>query len=248
MPHSLLFFSVFAVAAILHGVTGIGFPILTTAALTLFLPLKAAIVISLFPTLVINGLSFLSGNRPMEVVKSNGALAASSIVGSLLGVQMLFWVNEGVLLLLLVAAVVLYVYASLFGKLTHLVPSLPKTIGYGTVAGLIGGPTNAMSPVVMMYLLSTSEDKNTISQSANLCFLLGKLSQLVVLLSYGEAIFEPKLLTFTLAVTGLSVACLYGGFALRERISVVLFKRIVLVALTLLGASLAAKALLRFLH
>jgi len=245
--HLIFAIAVFAIASVLHGVTGIGFPIMTTAALALFMPLKSAILITLFPTLIINVLSFLSGHKASDVIRSSAPLALSSTVGSLLGVQLLFWVQQSYLLLVLALATFFYVYSAVFREAKIASPSRGGTLAYGMLAGLVGGPTNAMSPVLMMFLLSTSEDKNTISQSANLCFLLGKLSQLVIFSLYGEALFEPKLLSMTLGLTLISVIFLNVGFALRRRISVVRFKHIIIIVLALLAVSLSVKAVTHLL-
>lgn len=240
--HIVFSIVLFAVASVFHGVTGIGFPILTTSALTLFMPLKSAILITLFPTLLINMLSFLSGYKASHVLKNSAPLALSSTVGSLLGTQLLFWVQQSYLLLILAAAVFFYVYTAVFRDIKVISPSRGRTLVYGTFGGLIGGPTNAMSPVLMMFLLSTSDDKNGITQSANLCFLLGRISQLVIFYFYGEAIFEPKLLSFTLGLALISVVFLNVGFYLRRQISVAWFKHIIVMVLALLALSLCVKA------
>lgn len=55
MPDTLLYvlqLMVFAVASLLHGLTGMGFPMIGTIALAMLFPLSKAIAIMAFPSLI----------------------------------------------------------------------------------------------------------------------------------------------------------------------------------------------------
>lgn len=243
MGEGALCLGMFAIAAVLHGATGTGFPIVTTAALMLLLPLKSSIVLLLLPTLVVNLLSIGGEGRLLAVPRGSAALAVASVAGSLLGMRLLFVVDPAWLQLALAMAVgfqLLRARAAPTPRAPGLTPG--RSIAFGFAAGLLGGPTNAMSPVLMTYLLAAVRDKHAVARAANLCFLLGKVSQAAALLWAGERLLDPGLLLFALPASGLAAVFLRYGVALRERMSARLFRRINLTLQGLLAAALLARS------
>ncbi|STZ10013.1 Sulfite exporter TauE/SafE [Moraxella caviae] len=176
----------FAVAAILHGVAGMGFPLITIGALSAPYGLTEAIIIVLVPTAMLNLIAWLGGAGGMgynfrHYLKKYWALVLVSIIGSALGAYLLLIVNTAYLLLALAVVVLWYAITSLLGKKIVLPDTVPSLIGIGFIAGVIGGATNAMSSVLLMYLLSLSDDKNVIIKVGNLCYFVNKLVQVIVL-------------------------------------------------------------------
>lgn len=65
MPDTLLYILqliVFAVASLLHGLTGMGFPMIGTIALAMLFPLPKAIAIMAFPSLIMNFIVLFTNN------------------------------------------------------------------------------------------------------------------------------------------------------------------------------------------
>jgi uncharacterized membrane protein YfcA len=136
--------------------------------------------------------------------------------------------------LVLAAVIGFYVMSSLLGKQIRLPDTKPVLVIVGFSAGVVGGATNAMSTILMMYLLSASDDKNTIAKVGNLCYFLGKIAQIIVLrepimaLSHGE-----WQLIALLSV--LSIAALLVGIRLRRYLPQARFRQLILLILTVLG-------------
>ena len=58
---TLLLVAVFALASLLHGISGLGATLVTTTALASIYPLQHAIVLVIFPSLVVNVMTWLAG-------------------------------------------------------------------------------------------------------------------------------------------------------------------------------------------
>jgi len=97
-----------------------------------------------------------------------------------------------------------------------------------------------------MYLLSASNDKNTIAKVGNMCYFLGKIAQIIVLrepimaLDRGEwqliAVFSV-----------LSVATLLVGIRLRRYLPQARFRQLILLILTVLGLRVGWQGVMAFL-
>ena len=94
MPDTLLYILqliVFAVASLLHGLTGMGFPMIGTIALAMLFPLPKAIAIMAFPSLIMNFIVLFTNNTRGvlgEVAyysKKYWLLALTSLIGSVIG-------------------------------------------------------------------------------------------------------------------------------------------------------------------
>ena len=96
-----------AVAALLHGLSGFGFPMMSTAVLSSAYPLSIAVTLVILPCLLLN-LIMVNADPAHSLLNSIGyyikrywPLMLSSLVGSVLGVKLLLWLNEAYLKLLL---------------------------------------------------------------------------------------------------------------------------------------------------
>ena len=173
-------------------------------------------------------------------------LALTSLLGSLLGAKLLLWIDSAYILLMLAAVIGSFVISSVLGKQIRLPNTKPVLIMVGLSAGIIGGATNAMSTILMMYLLSASDDKNTIAKVGNMCYFLGKIAQIIVLrepimaLSSGEW----QMITF---LTVLSIVALLVGIRLRRYLPQARFRQLILLILTVLGVRVGWQGISAFL-
>lgn len=227
-------------AAVLHGLSGFGFPMVSTAALSLVYPLSTAVAMVIIPCILMN-LSMLKTAQQNSFIKTlkdyltrYWLLIGASLIGSLIGVNLLIKVPEGYLKIMLGIVMLLYVIDQFRHKPLQISASLQNMLLFGLLAGIVGGATNAMAPFLMMYLLSTRHQKNEIVIISNLSFLASKLVQLLLL--------YPSLLNFDQAqiwllaiVTIVSLIFVYLGAKIRNRLSQQKFKYIIFIILTVLG-------------
>ena len=237
---NLLLTIIFTVASLLHGISGIGVTLVSTTALASMYSLQHAIILIIFPSLALNLMTWLiGGGRSMGenfryYLKHYWLLALMSLLGSLLGVKLLLWVDSSYILVLLAAVIAFYVVSNALGKRIILPATTPVLIVTGLIAGIIGGSTNAMSTILLMYLLGSSDDKNTIAKVGNMCYLLGKVAQIIVLRESLIALPKADWLLIALLTT-VSLVSLLIGIRLRHYLSQDRFRQLVLIILTFLG-------------
>lgn len=241
LPFAILLF-----ASLLHGLTGMGFPLIATPTLAFFLPLATSLAILAIPTLILNAMvvfgSSSTTSAKSPAIKPYLPLILTSIIGSIIGVKLLF-ILPVIYLNALMAVVILY-YAiqgllSLFGLIKPLkVPTGKLSMAsFGLLSGLIGGATNAMSPILMMYLFSKTDDKNDIAKISNVCFLFAKLTQIALLWQEFQK-FTPSLWLLTAIITALSMLGIFAGIRLRDKINQQTFKGLIYLILLGLGAKI----------
>ncbi|WP_296238230.1 sulfite exporter TauE/SafE family protein [Psychrobacter sp. UBA5136] len=237
---TLLLLAIFALASLLHGISGLGVTLVTTTALASIYPLPHAIVLVIFPSLLLNAMTWLAGGGRsiwqnfIYYGRRYWLLALTSLLGSMLGAKLLLWIDSAYILLVLAAVIGFYVSSSLLGKQIRLPNTKSVLIIVGFSAGIIGGATNAMSTILMMYLLSASDDKNTIAKVGNMCYFLGKLAQIIVLREPIMALSSGEWQLIAI-LCGLSIAALLVGIRLRRYLPQARFRQLILLILTVLG-------------
>ncbi|ENW85545.1 hypothetical protein F906_02358 [Acinetobacter pseudolwoffii] len=229
-----------ALAALLHGLSGFGFPMMSTAVLSSEYPLSMAVTLVILPCLLLN-LIMLNADPQHGLFSSMGyylkrywPLILSSLLGSMLGVQLLFWLNEGILKLLLGLVMVFYVLDQLRTRPLQVSSHVSSMLYFGLLAGIIGGATNAMAPFLMMYLMSCQLSKTDIVIISNLNFIASKLIQLVWLFPLLIA-FEVPQQHILIGISLFALAGVWIGGKIRHRLSQQHFKWIVLALLFGLG-------------
>ncbi|HEY9943152.1 TPA: sulfite exporter TauE/SafE family protein [Neisseria meningitidis] len=246
---------VFVAAAILHGITGMGFPMLGTTALAFIMPLSKVVALVALPSLLMSLLVLCSNNKKgfwQEIVyylKTYKLLAIGSVVGSILGVKLLLILPVSWLLLLMAIITLYYSVNGILNvcakaKNIQVVANNKNMVLFGFLAGIIGGSTNAMSPILLIFLLSETENKNRIVKSSNLCYLLAKIVQIYMLRDQYWLLNKSEYgLIFLLSV--LSVIGLYVGIRLRTKISLNFFKMLIFIVLLVLALKIGHSGLIK---
>lgn len=246
---------VFIAAAILHGITGMGFPMLGTTALAFIMPLSKVVALVALPSLLMSLLVLCSNNKKgfyQEIVyylKTYKLLAIGSVVGSILGVKLLLILPASWLFLLMAIITLYYSVNGILNvcakaKNIQVVANNKNMVLFGFLAGIIGGSTNAMSPILLIFLLSETEDKNRIAKASNLCYLLAKIVQIYMLKDQYLLLNKSEYgLIFLLSV--LSIIGLYVGIWLRTKISPNFFKMLIFIVLFVLALKIGYSGLIK---
>lgn len=240
---------IFAFASVLHGLTGMGFPMIGTVALAFLLPLPVAIAIVAFPTFIMNSLIVFAKNQQKNlwdelrfIGRKYWILAISSVIGSILGVKLLFILPVAYLNILM-ATITLYYAINGYLSQKGLIKAVSVPTGqvsmavFGGLSGLIGGATNAMSPILLMYLFAKTDDKNEIAKASNICYLLAKMVQ-IYLLKDQILQFNPQEWQLLIAISVVSIMFLFVGIYLRNRVSQQLFKNVIYFVLLALAVKI----------
>ncbi len=216
---------IFFFAALFHGSIGTGFPMIATPLLALITDLQTAIILTLIPTVLVNLVSIISEGNALSAVKQHFPLALYALLGSSLGTLLLISLNSEVFKALLAIAILIYLFVDKIQFNLSWIrqqPQLSKLV-FGTSAGLLGGLTNVMAPILIIYSLESRYSKTQIIQATNLCFLFGKLIQIVLFSSYGE--IHKSEFTTSLIMLLVTAVALFIGVKIKKRIEADLYKK-----------------------
>ncbi|MCB0163308.1 MAG: sulfite exporter TauE/SafE family protein [Anaerolineae bacterium] len=227
----------FALAAVIHGAFGIGFPMITTSVMSIFIGIQNAIILTLWPALCVNLLLVFNGLPVGQIIKRYWLLALVALIGSLVGVYLLFMIPQTFLQLFLSLTILYYVYTQFRGYTLRLSSdNMALAIGFGLLAGIVGGATNTMAPILLIYLFSVTEDKNEMAQGTNLCFLLGKVAQAVVI--YRQPVAATLNNGLLVGLIVITIGAMYGGVFIRRKVPTQLFRKLILLILFILAVFL----------
>lgn len=229
---------IFLLAAGIHGSIGFGFPMIATPLLALFADIQTAIILTLIPTLAMNLVSIASEGNLLVAFRRNLALALIAMTGSAIGTQILIFTNSELFKALLALAILAYLSAEKINLKLAWVrahPALSRVV-FGISAGLLGGLTNVMAPVLIIYSLEANHSKSEIIQTSNICFLLGKSIQLLLFSINGKFSLD-ELSTSTIMLVVSSIA-LTAGVKIRRRIKMAVYTKLLKALLFILAATL----------
>ncbi len=199
-------------SGLVHGALGLGFPMVATPIIAVFLDVKLAILITLLPTAVVNVASIRSQNGFTSVVEKYWPLAIACLVGAMAGAYVLTVADASAFRLLLALLILIFLWTQYRGRLPrHWFTTFPFTvlIGMGLLAGFAAGTTNVMVAILIIYFVSMGIQRSEMVSAMNLCFLIGKICQIVVFFAAGLMNFVLLIKTLPLALTAF-VALKYG--------------------------------------
>ena len=237
----LLISTILFFAALIHGSTGFGFPMVSTPLLALSVDIQTAIIYTLIPTLLVNIVSITTEGNFFQAFKKFWPLATYAGLGSIVGTLLLIGFNSDFFKLLLAFAILSYLAIDMVKIELTWISKMPKLSQgvCGISAGLLGGLTNAMGPVLMIYTLESKFTKKEIIQASNICFLVGKIFQ-IILFSFAS-LFTFKEIGISFVGLISVVLALFIGVKIKDLINPVLYKKIVKVILLLISLTLIIK-------
>ncbi len=226
---------IFFFAALFHGSIGTGFPMIATPLLALITDLQTAIILTLVPTILVNTVSIVSEGNVRTAIKQHLPLALYALLGSSLGTVLLISINSELFKALLAVAILIYLFIDKIQFNLSWIRQHPKLskLFFGISAGVLGGLTNVMAPILIIYSLESKYSKTQIIQANNLCFLFGKLIQIVLFSSYGE-INKSEITTSIIMLIATALA-LFIGVKIKKRIESAVYKKILKILLLVLA-------------
>ena len=230
-------------AALVHGSIGFGFPMIATPLIAMFTDMQTAILYTLIPTLLVNIISILSEGNFLHAFKRFYPLALFAMIGSGIGTQILIYNSSEIFKLLLAIAILFYLSIDLIRyELTWIYkkPKLSRLV-FGLGAGILSGLTNAMAPVLMMYTLESKFTKSEIIQASNICFLFGKISQ-IILFSFAAVFTATEMQNSFMLLIVVSIA-LYVGIKIKSLINPIFYTKLVKIILFIVSLLLITQTL-----
>lgn len=238
----LLLSLILFVASLIHTSIGFGFALISTPLLALFIDLHTVIIYTLIPTFLVNLVSILSEGDFLKALKRFYPLALFAMLGTAIGTQILLANDTEFFKVLLAFAILFYLFMD-FVKINipwiRNCPTCSMRI-FGLSAGVLSGLTNAMAPVLMIYTLESKFTKSEIIQASNICFLFGKIIQILLFSLAGSFHFEVIEQSY-LAIF-LVIFALFMGIKIKKYIQESLYKRVVKIVLFMISIALIVQA------
>jgi uncharacterized membrane protein YfcA len=224
-------------AAFVHGAFGFGFPLVATPLLVLFMDLRAAILLTLIPTVSINLASIFGERHWREALRAHWPIPAFTVVGSFGGTQVLLAVDPEPFRLLLALVLIGYLVTDRFARAERerLPPAWVKAL-LGLSLGLLAGLVNIFAPVLVVYALYTRMNPVLMVATFNLSFLTSKSGQIAGFVVNGA--FDAATLRTTLVVLPLVLLSLWLGIRVRRRIDLATYERLLRHTLWVIAAVL----------
>lgn len=229
------------VSGFAHGALGFGFPIVATPLVVLVLDLKSAIALLAPLTLVLVVISVLRGGGVLALVRAYWFLPLAMALGAWLGTRWLLAAPSEPFVLVLALVILLYLNLDRVGRgawpeLERL--RLPLGLAFGFLAGVFEAVANVAGPMLLIYFMLLGAAPSQMVQTLNMCFSVGKSTQVLTLAGSG-ALTAPVWLAIG-ALTVPSVAALFAGMRMRSRIDAAAYrnwlrKALWLMALLLIG-------------
>ena len=229
----IIFFS-----SLVHGSIGFGFPMIATPLLAMVTDMKTAILYIAIPTLLINLISIYSEGNFLQAVKKFYPLALIGMIGSAIGTQILIYSSSELFKLLLAFSIFLYLFIQKFKIQMHWIreKKIISMVVFGLFAGIIGGLTNVMASILIIYSLESKHTKKEVIQSTNLCFLFGKVIQIVLFTLHGS--FNQELLTISFNSLVVVAVAMFIGLKVKDKIPQESYKKVVKIVLFLIACVL----------
>lgn len=208
-----------AVAGVVHGTLGLGFPLVATPFLTLFTDIKTAIVLTILPSMTVQVISIVRGGNWEASIARFWQMPIYFACGGYLGTRVLIISDPAPFTLLLVAIIVAYLNLERLGKLDwSALNRHPRLFGvlFAFGAGFFEGTANASAPPLVIFFMALRLPPTAMVQAMNLCFLSGKTMQVVALTVNGGITSASWAATLPIILIG--AAGLFGGIALRSRV------------------------------
>ncbi|MEP2641792.1 sulfite exporter TauE/SafE family protein [Roseobacter sp.] len=246
MDYLTLFYvagAAFLFAGAVKGLAGIGMPTAAIALMTLVLDPRTAIALVLFPMLGSNAWQVLRAGQLWRTVRRYRVFAVVLFVGVASTVFATQDTGDRALLAILGAVILFFVVMSWRGLVPPLAAKYDRhaQIGFGVLAGVVGGMTAGWGAPIAMYLATKQVDKDEFVRATGFLIFVGSLPLCVTYIQLGFmtgplagvsiAMLIPTLIGFTL------------GEKVRNRLSGTGFRTAILVVFAVMGINLIRRAI-----
>ena len=232
---------VFTLGGMVKGVLGVGLPLVVVPLLSLFLPTPTAIALVGAPVLVSNLWQTYDSRASRHNLMRFWPLTLSLLLSTLITVPLTLNLPAAVLNGMMAAALLTSIALMAFNPNLRIAPRWERWAGglVGTLSGAMGGVSSLTGPVIITFLMALQLKREEFIGTISVIYLFGAVPLYVALWWFGRLEFS-HLLVSALAMAPMSLG-LSLGKRLRQRVSEVLFRRILLVFLLCTAIALITK-------
>ena len=202
-----------------HGALGFGFPLVATPLAALAMDMKSAIALLAPVTLALVIISALRGGSLRELVRRFWFMPFGMALGAWIGTHVLLAAPPEPFLLVLALVILFYLNLDRLGRGESAVVQrlrAPFGFAFAFTAGAFEAMANVAGPILFVYFMLLGAAPSQVVQTLNMCFTIGKGSQVATLAASGALSAATWAAVGGLTVP--SVAALAAGMRVRDRI------------------------------
>lgn len=233
---------VLAFAGMVQGALGVGFPMLATPLIAMVSDMRTAVILVLIPCVATTITNIVTAGPLGATLRRFWFMPLCMLVGAAIGAHVFVSHAAFPFALLLAGVILLYLYLDHIGHAHWPLVARHETVFgvlFGFVAGFTEGTANIAAPPLLMYVLSLGLDRMMLVQVLNLCFTVGKPTQMFVLTTEGGVTWTQWAVTLPFAV--MVTATTLVGVHLRQRIDTASYRRWLLRLLFAIALALAVQ-------
>jgi len=233
----------FLAAGLVKGVTGMGLPTVAMGVLGALLSPLAAASLLLVPSLVTNVWQLLAGPDFGAIFRRLWPMMLAIVVGTVLAASLLSGGDTEITATALGSALIVYAAYTLFARPLRVPERSERLLSplVGFITGVITGGTGVFVIPAVPYLQSLGLEKDDLVQALGLSFTASTIALAIGLGWHGGVASEDWLVSVLAVIPAL--VGMQVGQAIRTRISPLLFRRVFLLFLLLLGLQMATRPL-----
>ncbi|WP_439589048.1 sulfite exporter TauE/SafE family protein [Hydrogenophaga sp.] len=237
----VLVIGVFLLAGIVKGVVGLGLPTISIALLALMMAPVQAVALLIIPSLITNVWQIRPWTTAWPMVRRLAPMQVGVFTGTLGGAWWLGAPAGAWAMVSLGAALIAYALWSLSGKGFTVPVASQRWLGpmVGLITGFVTSATGVFAIPAVPYLQGLGLQRDELIQAMGISFTVSTLALamgLYVNSSYPVATLGVSTLMLLPAIAGMQL-----GEYLRDRLSPLVFKRVFLSCLALLGVHMIAR-------
>lgn len=233
---------VLALAGLVQGALGVGFPMVATPMIAAVTDMRTAVILILLPCVATTMTNVVMTGQFLPTLKRFWFMPLCMLTGAAIGARLFVAYPVFPYALLLAGVILLYLWLDRVGRIEWaLVQRNPVAAGvaFGLIAGLSEGTANIAAPPLLMYLFSLNLDRMMFVQVLNLCFTVGKPTQMVILTTEGGVTWTQWAATLPFVV--IAAATTIVGIRIRERIDAMTYRRWLMWLLFTIAVALIAQ-------
>ena len=234
---------IYVLGGFVKGAAAFGQPLFTIPLSSLFLPVPTAIAVSVTPVFVSNILQLFQNLSAWRAAKAYWPFYATLLIGMLVGLQALTSVDQNALLMVIGFLILAFVATRLLNRRGSLKPPPSPLVlaGTGFLSGLAAGTASFVAFPSLLMFTSYELERRVFAFLTCVMFIL-----VTLMLSGGLAAFglygHNELIAGLICIIPSSIGQVVGQ-RVRDRISDLLLRRIVMVLLAAIALGLILRGL-----
>ena len=222
-----------SVGGLLKGVISFGFPLIALPILSLVLPPKSAIFLLFFSLIFLNirEIKFKNLKDYKRIIPLGSGIFIGIIVGSIIFHK----VENEFISKMIGLTIILSAITNFYGLKINQSFLINKwfSLSYGLFAGLIGGMTTIVGPLIVIYLVSLNLKKQLFSEMVSLSVFSCLAPLYGIFFIYQNVTFNDFFISALISIPAVLMQII--GFKIRDIIPQKTFKNITLSILVIIG-------------